>query len=123
MTNMLQPTDTHRQLFPAAHAAEPTATAGDALRRRSGRKRGMQTAEQPTRVLPPSMHRGITRMSVDSRCRSVTATTLADERGAAREGAGGASLQARRRSDLAWAGALDKSFGRSTFHGGRRIRP
>jgi hypothetical protein len=49
---------------------------------------------------------GFTRKSLFGRCVSPTTKTLAVERRAAREGAGGATLQARRRSDLATGDSL-----------------
>ena len=64
---------------------------------------------------------GTTKKSVFGRCVSLTAKKLAAERRAAREGAGGATLQARCRSDLATEAPHYANLGRCIADGGRQI--
>ena len=64
---------------------------------------------------------GTTKKSVFGRCVSSTAKKLAAERRAAREGAGGATLQTRCRSDLATGAPHYSSLGKCISDGGRQI--
>ena len=64
---------------------------------------------------------GTTKKSLFGRCVSLTTKKLAAERRAAREGAGGASLQTRCRSDLASGAPHYASLGRCITDEGRQI--
>ena len=94
-----------------AHAAEPAATSRSTAGCTAWRA-GFQTKTRNE----------ITRKSGFGRCVSPTTEKLAVERRAAREGAGGAFLTARRRSDLATRDSPYANLG-CIENGGRPIRP
>src|SRR5262245_54267346 len=96
------------QVVLPAHAAEPAATPGNAARR-DGAWRADLRGDKLNALLPGGGSDALTftntnvfaRKSVFDRWLSPATKKLTAERRAAREGAGGATLQARRRSDLA----------------------
>jgi hypothetical protein len=114
-----------------AHAAEPaTTTPKNAAQWCKAWRAGTQT--ETLNVLFPgnggytltfstTTGNGSTKKSVFGRCVSQTTKKLANERRAAREGAGGATLKSRCRSDLASAGAHYANLGRCIADGGRLL--
>jgi hypothetical protein len=120
MLEILSPTAARSpQVVLPAHAAEPAATSGSAARSGKGWRAGVQ-ADKLNALLPGGGSDALTfsntnvfaRKSDFDRCLSPTTEKLAAERRAAREGAGGATLHSRRRSDL----AID-----CIPHGGREV--
>jgi hypothetical protein len=114
-----------------AHAAEPAATPTNAAQWCKAWQAGLQTESLNTLfpggggyALTFSVKPGkwITRKSLFGRCVSLTTKTLAVERRAAREGAGGATLTARCRSDLATEGSAYANVGCCIADGGRLIQ-
>ena len=96
------------QVVLPAHAAEPAETSGSAARR-VGAWRAAFQGDKLNALLPGGGSDALTfsntnvfaRKSVFVRCGAPAAERLEAERRAAREGAGGATLQSRGRSDLA----------------------
>jgi len=115
------------QVVLPAHAAEPAATSGNAARR-DGASRAHLQGDKLNASLSGGWSDALTfsntnvfaRKSVFVRCASPTAKKLEAERRAAREGAGGATLQTRGRSDLATGVSHDASLGRCIADGGRQ---
>ena len=113
-----------------AHAAEPAATPRNAAQWCKAWRAGTQT-EKLAALFPAAGDyaltfttkpgQGITKKSVFGRCVSLTTKKLAAERRAAREGAGGASLQTRCRSDLASGAPHYACLGRCIADEGRQI--
>ena len=114
-----------------AHAAEPAAaTPRNAAQWCKAWRADSQTAKLDTwfpgggdYVLTFSTQNGngTTKKSLFGRCVSLTTKKLAAERRAAREGAGGATLQARCRSDLATGASHYGSLGRCIEDRGRQL--
>ena len=114
-----------------AHAAEPAATPRNAAQWCMAWRAGTQT-EKLAALFPTAggyaltftskTGQGITKKGVFGRCVSLTTKKLAVERRAARGGAGGATLKARCRSDLAIDGSAYGNLGRCISDGGRLIR-
>ena len=96
------------QVVLPAHAAEPVATSGNAARWGQAWRADLQ-ADKLNALLPGggsdaltfSNTNVFTKKSLFVRCSSPATEKLVAERRAAREGAGGATLMARGRSDLA----------------------
>ena len=113
-----------------AHAAEPAATPRNAAQWCKAWRADTQT-EKLNALFPSGGNyvltfstrngNGTTKKSLFGRCVSLTTKKLAAERRAAREGAGGATLQARCRSDLATGASQYASLGRCIADGGRLI--
>ena len=113
-----------------AHAAEPAATPRNAAQWCKAWRADTQS-EKLNALFPggggyaltfsTQNGKGTTKKSVFGRCVSLTTKKLAAARRAAREGAGGATLQARCRSDLASGASLYANLGRCVADGGRRI--
>jgi hypothetical protein len=101
------------QVVLPAHAAEPAATSGNAARG-VGAWRAAFQGDKLNALLPGGGSDALTfsnthvfrKKSVVVRCTAPAAETLEAQRRAAREGAGGATLQARGRSDLATASPM-----------------
>ena len=99
------------QVVLPAHAAEPAATSGSAARRDEASRAAVQ-ADKLNALLPGGGSDALTfastnvfaRKSDFDRCQASPTNELEVERRAAREGAGGATLQSRGRSDLATGG-------------------
>jgi hypothetical protein len=113
-----------------AHAAEPAATPKNAAQWCKAWRADLQTQKLNalfpgggTYVLTFSTRNGngTTKKSLFGRCVSLTTKKLAAERRAAREGAGGATLQTRCRSDLATGASHYANLGRCIADGGRQI--
>ena len=115
------------QVVLPAHAAEPAATFGNgaredaACRAVQGDKLNALLSGGGSNALIFSNTDVFARKSDFVRCASPAPKKLAAERRAAREGAGGATLQARCRSDLATAAPHYGSLGRCIADGGRLI--
>src|SRR5215510_959131 len=96
------------QVVLPAHAAEPAGTSGNAARRGEGWRADL-TGDKLNALLPGGGSDALTFSNTDvftrksdlGRCQASPAEKLEAERRAAREGAGGATLQSRGRSDLA----------------------
>ena len=118
---------THQVVLPA-HAAEPAATSVNAARR-DGAWRAHLQADKLNALLSGGWSNALTfsntnvfaRKSVFLRRALPTAKKLEAERRAAREGAGGATLQTRCRSDLATGASHDASLGRCIADRGRQL--
>ena len=113
-----------------AHAAEPAVTPTNAAQWCKAWRADLQTQKLNTLFPGGGSYvvtfstrngNGTTKKSLFGRCVSLTTKKLAAERRAAREGAGGATLQARCRSDLATAAPHYGSLGRCIADGGRLI--
>jgi hypothetical protein len=113
-----------------AHAAEPAAAPRNAAQWCKAWRADTQT-EKLNALFPGNggyaltfstqNGNGTTKKSVFGRCVSLTTKKLAADRRAAREGAGGATLQARCRSDLSTGGSHYANLGRCIADGGRQI--
>ena len=118
------------QVVLPAHAAEPAVTPTNAAQWCKAWRADLQTQKLNTLFPGGGSYvvtfstrngNGTTKKSLFGRCVSLTTKKLAAERRAAREGAGGATLQARCRSDLASGASLYANLGRCVADGGRRI--
>ena len=118
----------HQVVLPA-HAAEPAATSGNAARWDDASRAHLQADDKLNALLSGGWSNALTfsntnvfaRKSVFLRRALPTAKKLEAERRAAREGAGGATLQTRCRSDLATGGLHDASLGRCIADRGRQL--
>ena len=113
-----------------AHAAEPAASPTNAAQWCKAWRADVQT-QKLSAWFPGGGYyvvtfstrngNGTTKKSLFGRCVSLTTKKLAAERRAAREGAGGATLQARCRSDLATGASHYGSLGRCIEDRGRQL--
>ena len=113
-----------------AHAAEPAATPRNAAQWCKAWRAGLQTEKLSvlfpagggyTLAFSTTTGTGFTKKSLFGRCVSLTTKKLTVERRAAREGAGGASLKSRCRSDLASAGPRYANLGRCVSDKGQLL--
>lgn len=113
-----------------AHAAEPAATPRNAAQWCKAWRAGDQTEKLSllfpgatgfTLTFSTKTGNGLAKKSLFGRCVSLTTKKLAVERRAAREGAGGATLKTRCRSDLASEAPHYESLGRCISNRGQRL--